>query len=260
MLPIATIVAHLGTTSHLGVPVILDKLILFWHTRPAIGREGATGRYGPGSGYPTEMVALVRGAAHRGLGSTTYDDAGKPRRMSGVCIDITALRQAETQYRTVIQTTIDGFWLNDSAGRLVDVNDAYCQMIGYGREELLTMSVSDVEAVEKPQDTAAHLEKVMRTGADRFESQHRCKDGRIIDVAVSSNFLKENGSFFVFLRDVTERKRLEEEIRQSGKMRAIGHLAGEARRILDEGVRGFLQKPFQKAELAAKVASILHGS
>ncbi|MBI5081477.1 MAG: PAS domain S-box protein, partial [Chloroflexi bacterium] len=95
-----------------------------------------------------------------------------------VVIDITERKRAEEEYRTIIGTALDGFWITNMQGRFLDVNDAYCNLIGYSREELLTMSIPDVEAVEKPEEIAAHIRKITEVGRDHFETRHRCKDGR----------------------------------------------------------------------------------
>jgi signal transduction histidine kinase len=74
------------------------------------------------------------------------------------------------------------------------------------------MRISDVEAIESPEDTSQRIEKIMKVSGDRFETRHRCKDGRIIDIEVSVNYMAVNGGrMFVFLRDITERKRAELE-------------------------------------------------
>ncbi len=57
-------------------------------------------------------------------------------------------------YSALIDTSMDGFWMIDTLGRFLEVNDIYCQMIGYSREELSTISIPDVEAMETPDDTA----------------------------------------------------------------------------------------------------------
>ncbi len=131
--------------------------------------------------------------------------------------DITERKRAELEYKTIIQTTIDGFWLVDMQGRFLDVNDAYCQLIGYSRDELLKMSIPDIEAIEKPEETAARIAKITKVGGDRFETHHRCKDGRIVDVEVSVDYLGVGGtgSMFVFIRDISERKQAEEALKDS---------------------------------------------
>jgi len=109
---------------------------------------------------------------------------------------------------------MDGFWLVNANGRFLDVNDAYCHMTGYSREDLMGMQVSDVEARETRENVVEHIRKVMDLGNDRFETRHLCRDGRIIDVEVSANYLDiEGGLFFVFVRDISELKKNDEKLR-----------------------------------------------
>ncbi|MHB0927147.1 MAG: PAS domain S-box protein, partial [Gallionellaceae bacterium] len=124
-------------------------------------------------------------------------------------------KREESEYRTLIQTSLDGFWINDFSGRILDVNEALCQMLGYTREELLRMSIPDIEAAEAPEETAAHIQKIIRTGSDRFQTRQRRKDGAVIDMEASVQYMAELGErFFCFIRDITERKRAEESLRR----------------------------------------------
>ena len=126
-------------------------------------------------------------------------------------IDTTERKRAEEELKAIISTAIDGFWLTDKNGRFLDVNDAYCNLVGYTRDELLNMSVRDVEALETVDDTVQHIRRIVGLGSDRFETRHRCKDGQIVDLEVSANFMDtKGGRFFVFLRDITGRKKLDE--------------------------------------------------
>ena len=122
------------------------------------------------------------------------------------------LQESETKYRTILQSAMDGFWLTDTKGRILEVNEAYCLMSGYSADELLSMRISDLEAVEDTGRTNEHMGKVVVNWSDRFESKHRRKDGAIFDVEVSVQYRPENnGRCICFLRDITERKQAEDE-------------------------------------------------
>ena len=125
-----------------------------------------------------------------------------------------SLRDREAQYRALIETTADGFWMSDAEGRLLEVNDAYVRPSGYSSTELLGMRISDLEAQEKPEETAAHIRRIILEGSDLFQSLHRRKDGTVWPVEVNITYWPSaGGRFFCFLRDITERKRAEDEIR-----------------------------------------------
>ena len=124
-----------------------------------------------------------------------------------------SIQELQTIYGVIIRTAMDGFWLIDIMGRILEVNDSYCRLTGYSRQELLAMSVFDLRAQEKPEDTKRHIQRIIESGGDRFESHHRCKDGRIVDLEVSVNYLDvDGGRLFAFLRDITERKLVEREM------------------------------------------------
>jgi len=124
-----------------------------------------------------------------------------------------ALRASDERHRTILQTAMDGFWLVDMQGRLLEVNETYCRMSGYSAQELLAMRIPDLESAETADDCAAHIQTVMALGEDRFESRHRRKNGSVFDVEVSVQYRPTEGGRFVgFLKDVTERKRAEQQL------------------------------------------------
>jgi PAS domain S-box-containing protein len=127
-----------------------------------------------------------------------------------------SLRENEENLRAILLTAMDGFWLADMQGRLLNVNETYCRMSGYSAQELLTMNISDLEITETPNEIAARIQKIMMQGEDRFESRHRRKDGSIIDVEVSVQHRRITGGRNVaFLRDITHRKQAEEALHRA---------------------------------------------
>lgn len=141
------------------------------------------------------------------------DSQGIITGIKSTMVDITERKRAELEYKAIVNTAMDGFWITDIRGRFLDVNETYCRLIGYSREELLKMKISDVEAEEKPEETARRIRKIMKVGGDRFVTRHRRKDGKVIDIEVSVNYNRENrDKLFVFLRDITQRKQMEEAL------------------------------------------------
>jgi PAS domain S-box-containing protein len=126
-----------------------------------------------------------------------------------------ALAEREADYRATIETSGDGYWVTDLEGRILEANDAYARLSGYTRAELLDLRISDVEQLESHEDVLRRVERIRRAGTDRFETLHVRKDGTVWPVEVTVATLPESGRFYVFLRDITERRRAETELRQS---------------------------------------------
>lgn len=123
------------------------------------------------------------------------------------------VHQRLRKYHSVIRATGEGFWQVDKKGHLLEVNPAYALLSGYSETELVSMRITDLEAMETPAETIRHIRKIMRQGADIFETRHRRKDGSVWDVEVTASFISEDGGYFVgFFRDITERKRAKQEL------------------------------------------------
>lgn len=141
--------------------------------------------------------------------------------------DISVEKLAVEEYKTILHTALDGFWVADRTGHILDVNDACCRMLGYTRDELLDKRIYEIQGSEPPADVLARMERIALTGSDRFETRMRRKDGAWIDVEVSVSYVSGiNQRFVVFLRDTTRQKRLEAQLLQAQKLESIGRLAG----------------------------------
>ena len=126
------------------------------------------------------------------------------------------LLMSEKRHRDILDTAMDGFLVIDTQGNLVEANQSYCQKTGYNEQELLTMSLSDLDAVQGVTQIASHIEKVIEHGEDRFESKHLCKNGNTFDIEIIAQHRTcIDGHIAVFLNDITERKQAQEAIKYS---------------------------------------------
>jgi len=191
-----------------------------------------------------EKGALVLDGRHKRRDGTTipvevnvkYVTQGKDAYMVAMIRDMTERIEHRERYTAIIRSAMDAFWMIDHDGSFLDVNDAACALFGYSREEMLSMKIPDVEAMESPEDVAHHIRRVKESGYDRFETLHRRKDGSIIDTEVSVKFIDiKGGQFYAFIRDITERKRaeerkiarlIEEERVKTQRLESLGVLAG----------------------------------
>lgn len=116
----------------------------------------------------------------------------------------------------ILKTTTDGFWTLDEHGQLTEANDAFCRMSGYSRRELLSMSINDIDCLESPSDTRERIERIIKNGAETFETMHRRKDGAVLHVEVSSaSHHTSHCRFVCFGRDISERKRRDRVLAES---------------------------------------------
>jgi len=134
-----------------------------------------------------------------------------------------SLHQAK-KYAHILETTADGFWMLDHAGRIIEANDASARMLGYSKAELETRHITDIEMIETAEDIRKRMAEIVDRKNDRFETMYRCRDGSLIDVEISAGFLDHDGGRFVsFIRDITQRKRSENELRQSERKFAAAY-------------------------------------
>jgi PAS domain S-box-containing protein len=125
-------------------------------------------------------------------------------------------REAEEKHSTILETSESGYWLFNLEGKLLEVNQAYSRMSGYSQSELLQMHIKDVEANESHEKVLEHIRVLQKNGHQEFESCHKRKDGTVFDVDVRASCLGAVGEQFIgFMWDITERKKIEEELANS---------------------------------------------
>jgi PAS domain S-box-containing protein len=109
----------------------------------------------------------------------------------------------------------DAFWI-DERGRVVYVNDSSCRSLGYSRQELLALGIEDFVPRYGPGTWEQTLERLKQVKRATFESVHRRKDGSTFPCEVSAYYMEYEGRPYLcgYARDVTQIKRLVEELRQ----------------------------------------------
>jgi PAS domain S-box-containing protein len=166
-----------------------------------------------------------------------YDEQGKPIRVIGAMMDITerkrteeALARSEERYRRFFEAGLAGAYVTSADGRILDCNQAFVQILGFpSLEQAIGASVSGLYPT--PQVRQQILER-LRTekGVVRQELSLRSADGRpLLVMANMAPLFDEAGRLRAiegYLVDITERRRLEEQLRQAQKMEAVGRLAG----------------------------------
>jgi PAS domain S-box-containing protein len=127
------------------------------------------------------------------------------------------------------QTRNPIFWLTpDEAFRFMYVNEAACRHYGYPLEALLQMSLADCDPNYPAEACRKLWEDLKAVKSCTFETVHRRSTGEMVPVEVTTNYVAFGGREYIAgtIHDITERKRLEDQLRQSQKMEAIGRLAG----------------------------------
>ncbi|MHB8164205.1 MAG: PAS domain-containing protein [Methanoregula sp.] len=132
-----------------------------------------------------------------------------------------ALSESQKRYRLLLRNVNDAVYVHevfpDRLGKFLEVNDLACQMLGYSRDELLRMNVSDIDVPEQAERLPVILSEIYRSGRAIFETEHLTKNGHRIPVEVSTHFFDCQGipTILSTVRDITDRKRAEETIHES---------------------------------------------
>ncbi|MHB1349925.1 MAG: ATP-binding protein [Desulfobulbaceae bacterium] len=180
------------------------------------------------------------------------------------------LQKREERFRGLVEQAVDGFFLHDIRGRLIDVNQRVCDKLGYTREELLTMSLADIDIKAGRGEYPENLWADLRPNEPiTLHSVHRRRDGSTLPVEVRVGLLDlgKQQVVMALARDVSERlaaeqerRKLESQLQQSQKMESIGTLAAgiahDFNNILSP-IYGYLELALLKVQDRPEVAGYL---
>lgn len=170
-------------------------------------------------------------------GACLRDPWGNPSRIAGSHTDITyrkrievALRESERKYRKIFEESRDVIFVFDADSRLLDVNPSAQDLLGYTREELLTLDISRDIYVDMGVRENFHRMLFTEGFVKDLQVELKRSDGEIVVVHISASVTKnEEGAITGYLgtiHDMTEHKKLEQQLLHVQKMESIGLLAG----------------------------------
>jgi two-component system cell cycle sensor histidine kinase/response regulator CckA len=161
------------------------------------------------------------------------------------CRDITqrkraeaALRESEERYRALFDRSLDCVFLTDFEGRFLDANQAALDLLGYQRDDISTRTFASLLTADQLPLAFQTVEEIRATGHQKSPTEYRLrrKDGEHVFVETQASLIYRDGKPFAIqgiARDITERKRAEEErerlqaqLLQAQKMESVGRLAG----------------------------------
>jgi PAS domain S-box-containing protein len=178
-------------------------------------------------------------------GVPILDGEGHLKGYRGVDKDITerkkaeeALRESEARFRAIFEHANDAIHVNSADDQILEVNERMCELVGYSREDLLTMRVADLQAPEVRQQSGHSVsEDLERRGKTAFESVDLHRSGRRIPVEVSVARIEgaQGGRYVSVVRDITERKRAEEEIgRNDARLKSLVSILQQRQETIQE--------------------------
>ncbi len=172
-----------------------------------------------------------------------YDETGQKSGILSSGTDITekrmmeeTLRESEEQFRLFFHSAADAMVIHSPAGTILEVNDVFCERLGYTREEMLTMGPEKFDSPAHASQVRERIETLVKEGRMIFETEHITKDGRFIPTEVNARVINFKGEEAILSigRDITKRKVAEQALqRREADLRTILNSIGDAVIALD---------------------------
>ncbi|MEE9251044.1 MAG: PAS domain S-box protein, partial [Alphaproteobacteria bacterium] len=128
-----------------------------------------------------------------------------------------AVRESEKRFRTLVEQAGDAVFLIETDGKFIDVNQRACEALGYAREELLTLSVPEIDPLYPKQKFIKFIKGMSVRSPVTLEAVHQRKDGTTFPVEIRTGLIELHGRTLILslARDITKRKRADEALRQA---------------------------------------------
>lgn len=158
------------------------------------------------------------------------DEDSKISHFVAIKEDVTERRRTEKDLqltRFSLEHASDSVFWADPEGRFLYVNEAALAALGYSREELAELSVSDIDPTFPREKWQGFWEQLKVQRSMTLETKQRAKDGRVFPIEVRANYVEFDGQeyLFAFTRDISERQLIQAQLQQAQKMESIGQLA-----------------------------------
>ncbi|HWR31965.1 MAG TPA: PAS domain-containing sensor histidine kinase, partial [Chitinophagaceae bacterium] len=157
------------------------------------------------------------------ISSTIFIDSKGEERTSMLIRDLTekkkaedAIKASEEKYRTLVEQASDAIFIADTTGRFITVNTSACKLSQYSESALLQMSIYDFAVMEDIQKNPFHFDELKQGKTVSTERLMKRRDNVQVHVEIVAKFLSD-GRLLVFVRDISERKKAEEEIKTANE-------------------------------------------
>ena len=190
------------------------------------------------------------------------------------------LKESEEKYRTLFETSPDGIFTTELNGKILEANKAFQDMLGYTLEELQKIAHQKITPPKWHHEVTKRIKSTIAKGYDTFEKEYIRKDDTVFPVALTGWIIKDKQRkpkrLGMFVRDITERKRAEEELKKSYQklqslLEEIVHVlatavemrdpytAGHQRRVavLASAIAGKMSLPKEQRK-GLRLAAIIH--
>lgn len=189
-------------------------------------------------------------------GEPYFDASGRPIRFIGTSLDVTERKRFEglvSLQNHALDHIGEAVYLVDENARICYINKAAWIMLGYSQDELLAITIYELDPIYNPENWQNHWNELMQKGTITIETLHKSKSGAFIPVEVNANSIQHEGQIFNFalVRNITQRKLIEEKMYHQASYDFLTGLPNR-RLLLDR-----LEEEFIKAKRSKSNVSLL---